>query len=220
MTYQFKNPALERQALTHPSCGAPHNERLAWLGDAVLYRALSDILWQRFPQLGAGGLTDMRASLARNDALAAAARRTGFPQRIRVHGAVCARGGEDDDLILAGALEAYLAAATLDGADPMEVIEELMGEDIAARGKILAWRGKAGLRDPALRLEEFLRDAGQPPPVYREEEKYYRGAIGFRVTCEVNGKEFSGVGKSKYRAKKTAAGRALSWAEHGIFAPS
>ena len=66
LQYHFHNPALLRLALTHPSCGAENNQRLEFLGDAVLQLAMSDIVFAAHPEQEEGGMTFLRARMVRD----------------------------------------------------------------------------------------------------------------------------------------------------------
>src|SRR5690606_17761880 len=115
-TYEFKNPALLSEALTHKSYvnerkGARHhNERLEFLGDAVLSLIISDHLATRFPQLSEGALSKLKARLVSEACLAEAARRLDLGARLRLgRGEELSKGREKASL-LADALEALIAA--------------------------------------------------------------------------------------------------------------
>ena len=81
---QFANPALLQRALTHKSFGADHNERLEFLGDAVLAAAISGLLYARFPDAPEGDLTRVRAHLVREDSLHRVALEVGLPPLLRM----------------------------------------------------------------------------------------------------------------------------------------
>lgn len=214
MPHQFKNPELEQIALTHSSFGTPNNKRLEWLGDAILYGAISQVLWERFPDLDRGALTALRGPLVQNRILADAARRAGFPHRLRLGAAERADGLANSDAVLAAAAEAYLAAAHLDGGDAAEAAAELLAEPIAARARILERGGPAALKNHQERLHALLKDAGMPPPAYHGREFVKRGRRRFRARCEAGGQVFWGESRNMNRAKSAAAARALRRLEH------
>src|SRR5438270_6759923 len=82
--YTFRDPALLRQALTHRSYGTPHNERLEFVGDAVLNCVVARALYDRFPDTQEGDLSRARASLVNQDTLARVARRLGLGDAVRL----------------------------------------------------------------------------------------------------------------------------------------
>ena len=91
--HRFRNEALIAQALTHRSFGSPHNERLEFLGDGVLDCVIAEELYRRFPDLGEGPLSRLRASLVREAALAAVARELGLSAWLRLGEGEAASGG-------------------------------------------------------------------------------------------------------------------------------
>ena len=210
MPHQFKDPELEQTALTHSSHGTPHNRRLEWLGEALLFAAVSDLLWERFPGLDPKHLTSLRAPLMRDRILAGAARRAGFPQRLRL--GKRRRDGEPANSILAAALKAHVAAVRLDGGDATARTAELLADDLAARARLMA-RGPEGLKHHPSRLRDFLREAGMSPAVYRCETFVKRGRQLFRVECAAGGRVFVGKHARRPRAENEAAARALRWLE-------
>ena len=207
--HDFRDPQLEMTALTHKSYGRPHNERLEWLGDSVLSLAVSKILWERFPDTDEGTLTEIRISLVRNDTLAAAARRAGFPKRLRLGGCERATEGHDKNSILSAALEAYMGAIFLDGGDPAKVARDLLAGEIEERAKALEAGGLDTLKDAKTRLQEMLQKAGHPPPVYENRHYLRAGRPFFRAQCTVEGQTYEGRGKSVSRAEKGAAEAAV-----------
>ena len=87
LQYHFHNPALLRLALTHPSCGAENNQRLEFLGDAVLQLAMSDIVFAAHPEQEEGGMTFLRARMVREETLCAVARHLQLGRYLRMdHG--------------------------------------------------------------------------------------------------------------------------------------
>ena len=163
--HQFKNKKLEELALTHRSFGKPNNERLEWLGDACLDFAVSRLLYERFADADESALTLMRSNLVNGEALAALARRVGLPPHLRLGGAKAA-GGRNNGKILAGAMEAYIAAVFLDGGNAPALLASLLADDIERlRGEVAA-RGARALGAAKTRLQERLQRAGLPPPQY------------------------------------------------------
>ncbi|MCL2364187.1 MAG: ribonuclease III [Defluviitaleaceae bacterium] len=120
--YTFRNAALLQQALTHKSYAFEHNlkssatnERLEFLGDAVLELCISQWLYDRFPTLSEGKLTQRRAALVCEASLAAIARGLFLGKAMRLGNGEETSGGRDKPSLLSDALEAILGAIFLDG---------------------------------------------------------------------------------------------------------
>ncbi|NEK70641.1 MAG: ribonuclease III, partial [Xanthomonas perforans] len=110
----FSDPALLKQALTHRSAGAPHNERLEFLGDSIVNMMVAEALYQRWPKADEGAMTRARAELVREGALAVIARTLELGERLTLGPGELKSGGHRRDSILADALEAVVAAIYLD----------------------------------------------------------------------------------------------------------
>ena len=164
--YEFEDPALLGQALTHRSSSGAHNERLEFLGDAVLGFIIGDILYRRFPDADEGQLTRSRASLVNKESLAAVARAIALGPRLELGEGEMKSGGWRRDSILANALEALVGAVYIDGG-----IE-------ACRKQISAWfepmlaniDPETASKDPKTRLQEYLQAQRLPLPDYRNIE--------------------------------------------------
>src|ERR1700752_570562 len=115
LDYRFRRPDLLLRALTHRSFAADHNERLEFLGDAVLNLAVSRLLFDRFSGSDEGDLTRIRAHLVREDSLHKVALSLGLPDVLRLSEGAPRGGGAQRVSILADALEAVLGATFLDG---------------------------------------------------------------------------------------------------------
>ncbi len=112
--YSFKQPALLQQALRHRSAGAPHNERLEFLGDSLVNLMVAESLFTHWPKADEGALTRARASLVRESSLAAIARQLEIGDNIELGTGEMKTGGHRRDSILADTLEAIVAAIYLD----------------------------------------------------------------------------------------------------------
>lgn len=158
MGYRFKNPGLLEAALTHKSCRglAGDNQRLEFLGDAVLSLAVGHLLMERHPGASEGFLTKKRSALVSGASLAAKAAEIRLSERLRAS----SRSHQKNPRILADALEAALGAVYLDGgfAKAQKIIARLFDE-----------RLKRGVpsEDYKSALQEGLQKMGQAPPVYR-----------------------------------------------------
>ena len=148
--HRFRHGELLEQALTHRSFGTPHNERLEFLGDGVLGCVIAEALLARFPQLSEGELSRMRASLVRQEALAAAAASLELAGYLRMGQGESARGGAQRPSILADALEALFGAVFLDGgyASARAAVLATLGGALAATDELTT------AKDPKTRLQE------------------------------------------------------------------
>jgi ribonuclease-3 len=207
--YRFRDAGLLRQALTHRSAGGDHNERLEYLGDAVLGLVVAGLLYAARPAASEGELTRLRARLVRRETLAAVARRLDVGEYVLLGSGELRTGGHQRDSILANALEALVGAVYLDaGLDPAgTIIHRLFGTELAALPDA------GDLRDPKTRLQEHLQARGLPLPDYRVNG--VRGAAHdqwFAVTCRLpaDGHEYTGEGASRRAAEQAAAARALA----------
>ena len=206
--YRFEQPALLLRALTHRSFGADHNERLEFLGDAVLSLAVSSLLYERFSGSDEGDLTRVRAHLVREDSLHRAALQLGLPEVLRLSEGEARAGGGQRPSILADTLEAVLGAVYLEGGFPAatHVLKGLFGELISS-----AEVGNFG-KDPKTELQEWLQGRKLPVPAYRiEATRGQAHAQTFEVVCEVAALQLSetGEGRSRRQAEQEAARRML-----------
>ena len=130
---QFTDARLLQLALTHRSFGADHNERLEFLGDAVLNLAVSTLLYERFLGSDEGDLTRVRAHLVREDSLHRVALALGLPEALRLSDGEARGGGAQRPSILADAVEAIIGAAYIDGGfdAALGLVRLLFGELIA-----------------------------------------------------------------------------------------
>ena len=110
----FADPALLERALTHRSAGAVHNERLEFLGDALVGAIVAEALYARWPKAAEGELTRARAELVRESSLATLARKLELGARIQLGPGEMKSGGHRRDSILADAFEAVVGAIYLD----------------------------------------------------------------------------------------------------------
>jgi ribonuclease-3 len=160
--YVFADPALLRQALTHRSFGVPHNERLEFVGDAVLNCVVARSLYERFPALPEGDLSRVRAHLVNRDTLSQVARRIGLGSAIRLGEGETRSGGAERPSILADAMEAVFGAVFIDGGftAATRVIDGVYAEIL--RDSDPAVLGK----DAKTRLQEWLQSRRMSVPEY------------------------------------------------------
>ncbi len=162
LAYTFRQPELLRQALTHRSFGVPHNERLEFVGDAVLNCVVALTLFERFPALPEGDLSRVRAGLVNKDTLARVADRMDVAAQLRLGEGELQSGGAQRPSMLADALEAVFGAVFLDGgfAAARSVIDACYGDVLRAADPALL--GK----DSKTRLQEWLQARKLPVPEY------------------------------------------------------
>ena len=138
--HRFSDARLLNRALTHRSSGADHNERLEFLGDAVLSLVISSLLFERFAGSDEGDLTRVRAHLVREDSLHRMALQLDLPDMLRLGEGEARGGGAQRASILADALEALIGATFLDGGfdEALGVVRGLFGE-VIANTDIASW---------------------------------------------------------------------------------
>jgi ribonuclease III len=204
LRYEPHDLALFRAALTHRSASGDNNERLEFLGDAVLNLALAHRLFQAFPRATEGDLSRLRARLVSREPLAEIALELGVGETLQLGSGELRSGGFRRQSILADALEALCGAIYLDGGPA--AIEPVVARLFDAR--IAALPSPEALKDPKTRLQEYLQGRSLTLPRYTilgvEGEHH---AQTFRVSCEVPGLALrvEGGGSSRRRAEQQAA---------------
>jgi ribonuclease-3 len=207
--HRFADAGLLQRALTHRSFGADHNERLEFLGDAVLSMAVSGLLYGRFQGSDEGDLTRVRAHLVREDSLHRAALTLGLPEVLRLSEGEARGGGAQRPSILADAVEALLGAIFLDGGlEPAtQLVRQLFGELITGT-EADSWS-----KDAKTELQEWLQARKLPVPAYRiVATRGQAHAQTFDVECAVAalGLAEQGEGRSRRTAEQEAARRMLA----------
>lgn len=207
LDHAFRHPELLRQALTHRSYGAEHNERLEFVGDAVLDCVVAVALYERFPRIAEGDLSRVRASLVNRDTLARLARALDVGAELRLGEGELRSGGKERPSIMADALEAVFGAVFVDaGFDAARRVvervyaDELGGVDPALSGK-----------DAKTRLQEWLQARRVPVPEYHVTSVAGEAhAQTFTVECRIPAMEIAtqGQGPSRRVAEQDAAERA------------
>lgn len=210
--YRFINDELLHRALCHRSWvaesdEAESNERLEFLGDAVLGWVIADLAFARFPELGEGTLTDLRKSVVNASALAGVARGVGLGDDVLLGRGERSAGGADKDSILSDAFEAILGAVYLDGGSDAAyaMVERLVAPNLdATPARLLSLDRKSA-------LQERLAALGRAAPTYGttasgpDHDKWFE--VEVRSGGDVLG---SGAGRSKKAAEQEAAGAALA----------
>jgi ribonuclease III len=207
--HRFTSPTLLQRALTHRSFGADHNERLEFLGDAVLSLAVSGLLFDRFSGSDEGDLTRVRAHLVREDSLHKAALLLGLPELLHLSEGEARGGGAQRASILADALEAIIGAVFLDGGfQPAHAVVQRIFGDVIQATEVDNWS-----KDAKTELQEWLQARRFPVPAYRIAATTGQAhAQTFEVECAVSalGLAERGQGKSRRAAEQEAARRMLA----------
>jgi len=205
----FADGSLLAQALSHRSAGSPNNERLEFLGDALLNLIIAEQLYARWPKADEGAMTRARAELVRESALAGVARTLDLGARLTLGPGEMKTGGHRRDSILADALEAVIAAVYLDGG--IEACNQVVlpwFEPLLAALPPLHQVGK----DAKTRLQEWLQARQRPLPAYALlEESGDDHNKRFRVGCTLAEPTMAteGSGVSRRAAEQAAAEAAL-----------
>ena len=204
ISYRFKDETLLERALTHRSAGPKHNERMEFLGDAILGYVVADHLYRRFPDADEGQLTRTRASLVNRESLAGIARAIDLGPRLILGEGEMKSGGWRRDSILANSFEALVGAVFLDGGIEAcaRQIEEWFADVFSRIDPVRAEK------DPKTRLQEYLQARKLPLP------KYETVAVDgpphdqrFTVECHIACLEqvVSAQGPSRRRGEQKAA---------------
>lgn len=213
LDYRFNDVAVIEEALRHrsfvneqPAGNLRDNERLEFLGDAVLNLSVSHLLMQKYPDIKEGELSRMRANLVNESQLAEVARRIDLGKFVKLGRGEVQTNGCEKNSILANTFEAIIAAVYLDGG--FEAAFELLANHL--RPLVEHQRFAQASQDHKSRLQELVQVSGQPVPVYE-----VIGENGpdhdktFRIRLTVRSMTFEGSGKSKKLAEQDAARKAL-----------
>ena len=208
LRYRFRQPELLNLALSHRSRGNPNNERLEFLGDAVLNMVVAALLYRARPQVPEGDLSRLRARIVRERTLAEVARELQLGDYVLLGPGELKSGGFLRDSILADALEAIIGAVFLDGGFECaaNLVECLMSDRIADLPDA------EQLKDAKTRLQERLQSRSLDLPDYEVVDQ--RGADHdrqFTVVCRVAMLEapMQATASSRRKAEQAAALKAL-----------
>jgi len=207
LAYAFRDSGLRNLALSHRSIGSHNNERLEFLGDALVNLLVGELLYERFPKASEGELTRMRAQLVSEPALAALARELELGDQLHLGPGELKSGGFRRDSILADAFEALVAAIYIDGgwSQCRDTVRSLFESGIS---RVSPKDGK----DAKTQLQELLQARGLSLPVYQ-----LVGSSGadhakiFDVRCVIADLELEteGRGSSRRAAEQAAAHSAV-----------
>jgi ribonuclease-3 len=206
--HEARDPSLFAAALTHRSAPGSNNERLEFLGDAVINLVVADRLFRAFPDATEGDLSRLRARIVSAEPLAGIAASIGVGDVLQLGSGELKTGGFRRQSILADAFEALCGAVFLDGGlDAARGVVDRLFEPL-----IRALPPVESLKDPKTRLQEHLQSMGLPLPRYAiESVEGEPHEQRFRVLCEVASLALraEGEGSSRRRAEQEAAGRVL-----------
>lgn len=208
LQHQFGQPALLARALTHRSFSSEHNERLEFLGDAVLNLAVASLLYDRLGSQAEGDLSKVRSSLVREEPLYRLAVSLGLPDLLRLGESAVSSKGRQRPSILADALEAVIGAVFLDGGyQAAEKLVRRLYADVQIDASLAA-----AAKDAKTELQEILQARRMKLPAYR-----VIGTVGqahqqtFDVECEIAelGLVERGIGATKRAGEQAAAAAML-----------
>ena len=208
LCYQFSDPTLLKRALTHRSAGRHHNERLEFLGDAVIGLAAASAFYDRFPEADEGVLSRLRALVVSGHSLAAIAKAFDLSPCLILGESERKSGGRHRDSILADTLEALLGAVALD-AGP-ETALQVAGEWLRS---VIEAVSPSDTIDAKTQLQEWCQARGEALPEYTVVEVLGSDhQQSFRVCCRLPSRqrETEATGTSRRRAEKSAAAEMLS----------
>lgn len=204
LSYEFNDDTLLQQALTHRSCPGVNNERLEFLGDAILDFVVSDLVYRAHGNASEGDLSKLRASLVKDTSLAELAKNLGLGDHLILGGGERKSGGHRRESILADALEALFGAVYLDSgiAAATAIIDRVFADRFANLPPL------EELRDPKTRLQEWLQGRGHGLPDYallRVSGKAHRQKFEVRCSIEYSAYSSTGSGTTRRKAEQAAA---------------
>lgn len=203
--YNVNDRALLKQALTHRSFDSnKHNERLEFVGDAVLGMVIADLLFRRFSKVDEGKLTRFRARLVNKEALASLAREINLGACLFLGHGELKNGGRDNTSILADAMESLIAVIYLDAG--LDAVTDVITKLWSARIHNLT--AEQPTKDNKTRLQEWLQQRGFALPTYEVAEilgKEHSQVFVVHCRTEVNQIITTGRGASRKSAEQEAA---------------
>jgi ribonuclease-3 len=203
LDYRFHDEGLLETALTHRSVTQNNNERLEFLGDAVLGMVIAEELYKRFPEANEGEMSRLRASLVKGDTLAEIARSFELGDVVRLGPGELKSGGFRRKSILADAFEAILGAIYLDGG--FDKCRNIILKQFSSR--LDATSPETAQKDPKTRLQEYLQASQQALPDYEVVDITGEAhAQTFTVECRVEDMQtVRAQGSSRRKAEQAAA---------------
>jgi ribonuclease-3 len=213
--YEARDVQLFERALRHRSALGQHNERLEFLGDAVLGLIVAEYLYQQFPAIDEGALSRLRARVVSGETLAKLAADLAIGEQLDMGPGEMKTGGHRRESILADGLESVCGALFLDGG--LDVVRRVMLQVLAPALALVAGEADAP-KDAKTRLQEWLQGRGLPLPRYEVQSVSGEAhAQSFVVSCEIPalGTLTQGHGSSRRRAEQLAAEEIISRLEAG-----
>ena len=206
--YVFANRSLLQQALTHRSFSKDHNERLEFLGDALLDMLIAEALCERYPSMDEGKLTRYRSQLVKGKSLAAMARTLTLGPSLRLGDGEIKSGGASRESTLANAFEALIAAIYYDSdfAQTKRVVLALFDQLIT----VVVEHQSA--KDAKTQLQEWLQSKGLALPVYAVEHvsgQDHQKQFTVACQCQAHTKPCLATASSKRAAEQKAAAAML-----------
>jgi len=225
LNVKFKNSDLLENAFVHRSYLNENsdfpfssNERLEFLGDAVLEQIVSDFLYHRFPSLPEGELTALRAALVKTESLAEESKRLNLGKELLLSRGEELSGGRDNPYLLANTFESVIGAISLD--QGIEEVKDFIHRELLYKAEESL---RSGIKDPKSRFQEIAQARFNTTPHYRVIKEWgpaheHRFLIAVNLKTKKIGE---GEGRSKKEAEENAARQALeSLAPRGISQPS
>ena len=212
LDYEFQNSQLLEQALTHRSAPGINNERLEYLGDAVLDFVISEAVYLQRPDAPEGVLSRLRSSLVKDATLAELSTDLGFGEHLILGPGEKKSGGHRRASILADALEAIFGAVYLDSSfdEARRIIHN------AFAGRLVEIPDSAELRDPKTRLQEFVQSRRISLPDYQVEQiegKAHKQTFTVRCTIVELDASTTGQGTTRRDAEQESAQHMLALLE-------
>ncbi len=202
--YNFQDKTLLNMALTHKSFSTQHNERLEFLGDAILNLYVTEYLYKKFDSLDEGKLTQFKATIVSRENL------TKISQDIGLSKFIFTGKGEvlEGNSILGNAIEALIGAVYLDSdySKAFTVLDKILKENL------LNLEEGTDLKDPKSKLQELLQKRNLELPLYSLKQRGSKEKqIDFTVFCEIKdlGMSATGSGQSRKKAELSAAQKIL-----------
>ena len=208
LNLHFQHLSLFEQALTHRSAGNINNERLEYLGDAVLGMVIANRLYRRFPQASEGQLSRLRSLLVKRQTLAEIGVEIQLSKYLVMGAGELRSGGQSRDSTLADAVEAILGATYLELGN--DAVESLIDHLFSKRLQSLTLEQCE--KDPKTRLQEYLQSLNLPLPEYRVlslSGKQHQQRFSVKCRVKILKQEALGNGMSRRKAEQDAARRLL-----------
>jgi len=208
ISYKFNNILLLEQALTHRSAHHKHNERLEFLGDAVLGSVIANALYEKFPKADEGQLSRLRAFLVKEKALSELATELNFSQFLILGSGELKSGGFRRASILSDTFEAIIGAVLLDS--DYQIAQQYIIH--LYRQKLAALSLNMAEKDPKTKLQEWLQARSHPTPIYevvRSSGKDHAKTYWVMCTLEFQNIKVEGYGVSRRNAEQDAAIKAM-----------